>query len=371
METLRACALLARAPGLTTDHVHAAIAQAGSLEAAAEPHNIEAWGQLPPAARTALSNPNLPLLDADLRWMKRSGATLVPCTSAAYPAQLARVPGMPAVLYLLGDPALLKEPQLAIVGSRHPTPVGSMNARDFATFFARSGLIVTSGLALGIDAASHEGALFGGGHTIAICGNGLDRVYPSRHASLAEKIRARGALVSEFPPGTRPLKHHFPQRNRIISGLALGTLVIEAAANSGSLITARCAADQGREVFAVPGSIHAPQSRGCHQLIREGATLVERGADVLCELKFSLQAQPLEVRKAARGDNAASALALDKEYEMLLDALGFEPTGIDALVERTSFPSESVASMLLILELEGRVAPHAGGLYCRLPRSPR
>ena len=371
METLRACALLARAPGLTAEHVRAAVDRAGSLEAAADPESIEAWGHVPLAAKAALSKPNLAALDADVRWMERSGATAVPCTSAGYPPQLARVVGGPPMLYLLGEPSLLGEPQIAIVGSRQPTPTGRLIARDFAAFFARSGLIVTSGLALGIDAASHEGALLAQGSTIAVCGNGLDRVYPRRNESLAKRIRERGALVSEFPPGAGPLKHHFPQRNRIISGLALGALVVEATQSSGSLITARCAIDQGREVFAVPGPVHSPQSRGCHQLIREGATLVERGQDVLCELKFSLSQQTLKPHLSGSADNSSSRLVLDKEYEMLLDALGFEPTGIDALVERTSFPSESVASMLLILELEGRVAPHAGGRYCRLPNSSR
>jgi DNA processing protein len=343
----------------------------GSLEAAVEPQNIEAWGSVPPAATAALSKPNDSVLDADLRWVERSGVLPVPCTSAAYPPQLARIDGAPAMLYLLGNPAVLSEPQIAMVGSRQASPNGLAIARDFAAFLTRSGLIVTSGLALGIDAASHEGALRAKGNTIAVCGNGLDRIYPRRNERLAKEIREHGALVSEFPPGAAPLRHHFPRRNRIISGLALGTLVVEATENSGSLITARCAADQGREVFAVPGPIHSPQSQGCHRLIRQGATLVERGEDVLFELKFSFDGQGLESRPSASADNSSSGLVLDKEYEMLLDALGFEPTGIDALVERTSFPSESVASMLLILELEGRVAPHAGGRYCRLPNSSR
>jgi DNA processing protein len=354
METLRACALLARVPSLTAEHVLAAVARAGSLEDAASV--LEARSELDQTK-----------LDADLRWIERSGAKLVPCTSEHYPPQLARTVGAPPVLYVMGRTELLAEPQIAMVGTRNPTPSGKRTALELAAFFARSGLIVTSGLALGIDAASHEGALKGQGPTIAVCGNGLDSVYPRQNRALAERIREHGAIVSEFAPGTKPLRYHFPRRNRIISGLSLGTLVVEAAEGSGSLITARCALEQGREIFAVPGSIHNPMCRGCHQLIRAGATLIERGEEVLQELKFSLRAQSLEAKSSARADSTASGPALDKEYEMLLDALGFEPTGIDAIVARTGFPSESVASMLLILELEGRVAPHVGGRYCRLP----
>jgi DNA processing protein len=344
--------------------VHAAVAQVGSLEEALEPTAIPAWALAPPAAIAVLEERNDEILSADLRWLESSGATLIPCTSAHYPPLLKQTIGAPPAIYVQGNAALLSEPQLAMVGSRTPTPTGRATARDFARFFARCGLTITSGLALGIDGASHEGALAGGGTTIAVCGTGLNRVYPKTHRKLADRIRAHGALVSEFPPDSPPLRPYFPQRNRIISGLALGTLVVEATSHSGSLITARYAADQGRDVFAIPGSIHSALSQGCHQLIREGAKLVERGEDVLVELKFSLNSQAL----AGREDRSVSGPALDKEYEMLLDALGFEPTGIDALVERTGLPSESVASMLLILELEGRVAPHAGGLFCRLPK---
>jgi DNA processing protein len=371
MEQTRACAVLARAPGLKAEHVRAAVARYGSLEAAAEPGAIAAaCKDTPPAAVAALSNPNPPRIDADLQWLERQRARLIPCTCAEYPQALAHTEGAPAMLYVLGDAGVLNDPQIAIVGSRSPSVTGRATARQFGSFFARSGLAVTSGLALGIDAAGHEGALLANGLTIAVCGNGLDIVYPRPHQKLAERIREHGALVSEFPPGTPPLRPHFPQRNRIISGLSLGTLVVEAAAQSGSLITAQYALDQGREVFAVPGSIYNPLTRGCHRLIRAGAKLVETGTEVLAELKFSLATHGLTSPPKAVGDGGVRSPVLDKEYEMLLDALGFEPTGIDALVDRTGLASESVASMLLILELEGRVAPHAGGRYCRLPGSP-
>jgi DNA processing protein len=285
------------------------------------------------------------------------------CTDTDYPALLSEISGPPAALYVRGTVAALASAQLAMVGSRNPTPSGLATAREFAAWFARAGLTVTSGLAAGIDAASHEGALRGGGTTVAVLGTGLDRIYPAEHAALAARIVAQGALISELPPRTAPRRQHFPRRNRIISGLSLGTLVVEAARYSGSLITARLAAEAGREVFAIPGSIHSPLSRGCHQLIKDGARLVEEAADVMSELRISVPKERLTEQSNA----APRTPVLDKEYEMLLDALGFEPATIDFLVARTQLRAESVASMLLILELEGRVAALPGGRYGRLP----
>jgi DNA processing protein len=251
-----------------------------------------------------------------------------------------------------------------MVGSRSPTASGRETARSFAEFFARVSIAITSGLALGIDAASHEGALLvPAGVTIAVCGTGLDVIYPRRNAELARRIRERGAIVSEFPPRTAPRPSHFPQRNRIISGLSFGTLVVEAANSSGSLITAQHALEQGREVFAIPGSIHNPLSRGCHKLIRNGAKLVEGAADVLSEVLNFLPPQTLAALRSTRATVAGRPPPLDKEYEILLDALGFEPANIDVLVVRTGFSSDSVQSMLLMLELQGRVEPHAGGRF--------
>jgi DNA processing protein len=226
-----------------------------------------------------------------------------------------------------------------------------------------AGITITSGLALGIDAASHEGALRGGGATVAVCATGLDRVYPTQHAGLAERIRTSGALLSEFPPGTPPLKMNFPQRNRLISGLSRGTLVVEAARHSGSLVTARRAIEQGRAVFAIPGSIHDPLRGGCHQLIRDGATLVEEPAKVLSSLKIPLPDEALVRRRRQR----APPSVMDKGYEMLLDAVGFEPTTVDVLVFRTGLAGESITSMLLVLELEGRIASYPGGRFGRIP----
>ena len=368
MDSLYALAKLGRAPSFTAESLKALVAATGSLEAAA---NIGAAGipgvELPRSTREYFATPDEAALGADLDWIESRHCKLIPCTSPEYPALLSHTSRAPAVLYVLGNVSALHTPQLAIVGSRTPTASGRETARHFAEYFARAGITITSGLALGIDAASHEGALLAGGRTIAVCGTGLDIVYPRQNLALARRIEDRGAIVSEFPPRTHALAAHFPKRNRIISGLSFGTLVVEAARHSGSLITARHATDQGREVFALPGSIHNPLSRGCHDLIRAGAKLVESAEDILVEVLNFLQPQSLATCEPRLAEMGGSAPALDKEYEILLDALGFEPASIDALVARTGFPSDSVASMLLILELQGRLAPHAGGRYGRLP----
>ncbi len=294
------------------------------------------------------------------------GWTLLRRDDPRFPAQLATVRGCPDELFVRGDPAVLALPQLAIVGSRAASPAGRETAFDFAAALALRGLAITSGLAAGIDAAAHRGALAAGGVTIAVCGTGLDRVYPAEHAGLAAEIARRGALVSEFPPGTPPLAENFPQRNRLMSGLSRGVLVIEAAARSGSLITARHAGEQGRDVLAVPGSIHNALARGCHRLIKDGAALVETPDDVIAALQFQgfLPANCAS-RDAAAAEN--SGARLDSDAEILLNALGFEPADLDRLVERTGLPPPAVVSKLQLLELEGRVESLAGGRYSRTP----
>jgi DNA processing protein len=316
-----------------------------------------------------------PAIDAELRWLEHDAHHFVPLGSDSYPPLLAEVSDAPVGLFVRGDPTALQLPQLAIVGSRNPTAGGRDNAASFAAHLAGRGLAITSGLAIGIDAAAHQGALAAEGVTVAVCGTGLDVDYPSANRELAEAIAKRGALVSEFPLGMPALQANFPRRNRIISGMALGTLVVEAAVRSGSLITARLAAEQGREVFAIPGSIHNPLARGCHQLLRQGAKLVETGDDIFAELHAlvgalapALQAAVSDERKSAaagRQSHAAGAAVLDKAYEILLDALGFEPAGVDTLVERTGFAADEVASMLLILELDGKLESRPGGRYLR------
>ena len=363
MQALRARAVLARTPALSCADLTTLLAAAGGEPERALAASMVRAARLPPAARAFMTAPTESAIADDLSWLERSGARILLCTDPEYPPLLLQIAAPPAALYVLGSIAALSSPQLAMVGSRSPTSPGRATAHEFAAWFARAGLTVTSGLAVGIDAASHEGALAGGGHTVAVCGTGLEQVYPAEHQGLAQRIAAHGALVSEFPPGTPLARANFPRRNRIISGLCVGTLVVEAARHSGSLITARLAVESGREVFAIPGSIHSPLSRGCHQLIRQGAKLVEEAADVLSELQISVPKEPLTAQLAA----PPKPRVLDKEYEMLLDALGFEPATIDTLVARTHLPGESVASMLLILELEGRVAPLPGGRYGRIP----
>jgi DNA processing protein len=364
MEASRARAVLARAPALNAAGLDGLLsAVGGEVERVLDARTVRDV-DLPDAARTFLTSPDEQAVAADLAWLAASGACVLLCSDPDYPPLLRQISGAPPAVYVLGSVPALSTPQLAMVGSRSPTPAGRATAREFAAYFARAGLTITSGLALGIDTASHEGALAGGGLTVAVCGAGLDRLYPAENAALAARIREHGALVSEFPPRTAPLPGNFPRRNRIISGLSLGTLVVEASRRSGSLITARLAGDAGREVFAIPGSIHSPLSRGCHQLLRQGAKLVEEAGDVLSELEISLSKETLTAPPA----EPSRAVPLDKEYEMLLDALGFAPATIDVLVARTRLRAESVASMLLILELEGRVAALPGGRYGRIPR---
>ncbi len=359
------------APGLTRAQYLTLISRHETATAALQA-GASAWQQAELSHRCCefLGAADTDNVISERRWLDADHRHLIMCGDARYPSLLEQLPDAPLGLYVSGNPLLLNTPQLAVVGSRNPSPYGRDLAESFAKHLSRCGLSITSGLAAGIDAASHRGALAGGGNTLAICGTGLDIIYPRSHEALARAIETQGALVSEFAPGTPPRKHHFPQRNRIISGLSLGTLVVEAALHSGSLITARLAGDQGREVFAIPGSVHSPMSKGCHQLIRQGAKLVDTAEDILCELgplyhglgglMAGRDANPLD-------SSGISQAPLDKDYKILLDALGFEPLGVDQLVMRSGLPADAVASMLLILELENRVESFPGGLYLRAP----
>ena len=309
-------------------------------------------------------------LQTTLDWLQagddRRIATL---GDAAYPTALLNTEDPPLMLYMLGTLASRAQSatqtianSLAIVGSRNPTPQGESNARQFAKAFGSAGLCVVSGLALGIDGAAHDGALLGGGDTIAVVGTGLDRVYPKKHLALAHRIARQGMLISEFPLGTPPLTSNFPKRNRIISGLSRGTLVVEAALQSGSLITARLAVEQGKEVFAIPGSIHSPQSRGCHALIKQGAKLVEVAQDVLEELHFPAAGATGALSEATSGAEAADSASDDP----LLTAMGFDAVNLDALQARCGLDTAQLQAQLLALELDGQVARLPGGLFQRM-----
>ncbi len=360
---LESLATLARAPGLYARHVRTLQEPFELLRLPAD--SLKALG-VAGAARDWLRQPDPAVIARDVAWLERSATTRVMAGSAEYPAQLLALDDAPLLLYVRGRVEALHRPQLAMVGSRNPTAAGERTARQFAQHFARRGLAITSGLARGIDGASHEGALAGGGYTVAVCGTGLDRVYPQQHEQLAERIAAQGAVVSEFPPHSLALPHRFPRRNRIISGLARGILVVEAAARSGSFSTAGHALEQGRTVFAIPGSIHSPQSQGCNELLRQGAIVVTCADHVFQELDIPIENQIVALTGESPGTPVGAPQQLDKDYEMLLDALGFEPASVDMLVDRTGLPGESIASMLLILELAGHVEPRAGGTYSRL-----
>jgi len=298
-------------------------------------------------------------------WLGEAGHSLVVAGNPTYPARLSELSTPPAGLFCIGNVAHLSEPQLAIVGSRNATRGGIENAKAFAEALARAGLVITSGLAVGIDAAAHRGALRAG-PSIAVLGSGLERIYPHTHQALAVEISQRGVLVSEYPPQTAAAKHHFPERNRIIAGLSLGTLVIEAAARSGALITARLAGEVGREVFAVPGSIHNPLARGCHRLLRDGATLVEGVDDVLSQLEPALSPYLADEPLVPTEPRGQDTLLDQPAYRELASALSFDPVEVDELARRTGLTSAELSSMLLILELEGLVEALPGGRYSLL-----
>lgn len=317
-------------------------------------------------ACAAIRRPDAAMLAHGLRWLEGEGHHLLGWRDDAYPPLLRRIASPPAMLFVAGDPGLLWRPTVAVVGSRAATAGGRANAAQFAEALARAGLCVASGLAAGIDAAAHAATLDAGGATVAVLGTGPDIAYPARNRPLMARIEASGAVVSEHPPGTQPLRTHFPSRNRILAGLALGTLVVEAALQSGALITARLAAEAGREVFALPGSIHNPMARGCHRLLREGAALVETPAevvDVLSPLALELARALRGVLEACASAPPASGLAAppdDPDLYRLWQALGHDPTSMDELVERTGLTAAVVSSMLLALELEGRIAAEHG-----------
>lgn len=322
---------------------------------------------IPPKLRRYLGKPDWRAVDAALDWATGQHCHIIALFDPRYPALLKEIPDPPPILFVRGDAELLAQPQLAMVGSRNPSASGTQLAHNFASSLSQHGLIITSGLALGIDAASHQGALDASGNTIAVAGTGLDRIYPARHRDLGHQIVEQGALVSEFAPGTPPIASNFPRRNRIISGLSLGTLVIEAALKSGSLITARLAAEQGREVFAVPGSIHNPLAKGCHALIQQGAKLAMETNDILEEIGplASFAFQRAQSTSAADSVETNTVNINPNSEHPFLETMGFEPISIDTLVARSGLTAEAVSSMLLTLEIQGIVAS-TGGLYSRL-----
>ncbi|MEZ5537239.1 MAG: DNA-processing protein DprA [Thiolinea sp.] len=385
---LRARLQLWRAPGFGGASIQRLLSHFGSVHTALDSSDQELGKAGLNATKINLLRSTKPE-DAhiDLDWLEggKSRHILLP-DYPDYPNLLSNTRSAPPLLFAVGNTSLLNDPQIAIVGSRNPSSGGRDNAYAFASHLAQNGLCITSGLALGIDAASHEGALENGGSTIAVVATGLDIIYPSANRKLAERIAAEGLIVSEFPIGVRPQAKNFPRRNRIISGMSVGTLVVEAALRSGSLVTARHAMEQGREVFAIPGSIHNPMARGCHQLIRQGAKLVETATDILEEVSAQLQdflladttpdisiATPPPIKQPKQSSSQPPATrqpeaeySPDSDERLILDVLGHDPVPVDQIVLKTGLTIEEVSSMLLMMELQGYITACGGGHYMRL-----
>lgn len=391
-----------RAPGLGASTLLERLTEDGSLKALFPAKNPTGSSHfhIKPETRRWLREPDEALIQTDLDWLSRDGHHLITYDHPDYPTLLKQTARPPLALWLIGDPALLWRAQVAVVGSRNPTAGGVDNAKAFSAHLSAAGMVITSGLAMGVDAAAHEAALDAGGETVAVVGTGLDRVYPARNQALARRIAKQGVLVSEYPPGTDARPGHFPARNRIIGWLSLGTLVVEAGIQSGSLITARLAAEQGREVFAIPGSIHNPMARGCHRLLRQGAKLVESGQDIVEELgpmagrladvlrerldrEAALEgvdpAPNIQSPAASSGDSSAASeqpgadalIEADEDYRQLWSKLGHDPQPVDRLVASSGLSAAAVSSMLLMLELQGKVEAHPGGAYSRAAGSDR
>ena len=358
--------ILLRTPGIGPIRFNALLNHFGTIQRILAAHPTElAACRLPQKSIAALRQYDTDAANRDLEWLRQHDHHhIIPISSDRYPAQLREIADPPPLLFIAGDPDLLHVAQIAVVGSRNPSQSGVSNATQFARHLSRqTGLCITSGLAIGIDTAAHQGALQTQGRTIAVLGSGLANLYPKRNEQLAQKIGQCGALISELPPHTPALAKHFPRRNRIISGLSLGTLIVEATLKSGSLITARLAAEQGREVFAIPGPIHNPGSRGCHALIRQGAKLVESIDDILEELPPMAKNSALPTQKAP--GQHPPVPDLDDNSLKILKNMDQNPIAIDTLVNHSQLTPDEVSSILLSLELRGLVSTAPGGLYTR------
>lgn len=354
---------LSRMPGATIQNLQPLLKSFGSIEAAFDASRAQLEKVLPAQENfisALLEKGDSYLLGHDLEWLHQGNNHLIPFTDDRYPPLLSQSHGAPISIFVTGDIDSLCLPQLAIVGSRNPSASGVENAWAFTSALVQSGLAITSGLAQGIDAVAHEAAIAAGGKTIAVMGTGLKRVYPAANRELAHEVAMHGALVSEFPLDAPPRRENFPRRNRIIAALSLGTLVVEAAVKSGSLITARLAGDSGREVFAIPGSIHSALAKGCHRLIRQGAKLVETANDIVEELEPMVGALRQQVQEPGKPPQTVAT-----EFSELLEIIGYDPVDINQLVERSGLTAEVISSMLLKMELEGVVETGPGGKYQR------
>ncbi len=367
-------------PSLLALHIsHISLKQAnalhnyfGSLKQALMAHSTElsTSNLLSEQQIKRLTDPQLPQkVDEAIFWGEQAEQSWIAYAETSYPTLLKSIDAPPLLLAARGNTQLLHDPQIAIVGSRHASKQGILIAQDFAQHLSKQGITITSGLALGIDTAAHQGGLQGIGKTIAVVATGLDRIYPASNQSLARQISQEGLMISEFPLGTKPLAYHFPKRNRIISGLSLGTLVVEAALKSGSLITAKTAMNQGREVFAIPGSINNPQAKGCHQLIKQGAKLVESGQDILEELSAQLQHSltPQNINLFEPHQNQTPKKnSPPLPHTTILKHIGYDPIGMDELVVLSKQPIYDIQSQLLLLELSGEIEALSAGRWRRI-----
>jgi len=359
---------LLHTPGIGPATFHTLLNTFGSVEAVLNASSKQlSAAAIAADAISALTSQEKPDIEADLNWITEDGHHIITFIDGRYPASLRDLADAPPLLYVRGDPDYLLQPQLAMVGSRNPSAAGRNTAKEFASHLSNVGITITSGLASGIDGASHQGALQGLAGTVAVVAHGLDIVYPAQHQQLAQDISEHGALISEMPIGTQPQRGLFPRRNRLISAISLGTLVVEAAIKSGSLITARLALELNRDVFAIPGSIHNPMARGCHQLIRQGAKLVESADDILEDLHIPPAQNtlyPIKTEENTSENPKQAHNTLDPDHQKLLKCLAYEPASIDELVVRSRFSAAEVASMLLILELEGIIVSQNGRYTC-------
>lgn len=367
MENIEAWLLLNKIKGLGIVKINQLLTVHGTAQEIFKHKTFPEFVKLTKEVKQSIIQANSNLIKKDLDWLSKENNSILAIDNDFYPPLLKKSDSPPPLLYLTGDPDILIQPQLAVVGSRNATTIGLKNTTNFCSTLASNGLTITSGMALGVDGAAHYAAIQAQGTTVAVLGNGLDTVYPAKHRELAHSIAEQGVLVSEFPIGTKPHYYNFPRRNRIICGLSLGTLVVEAGLQSGTLITARQTMENNRPVMAIPGSIHSPLSKGCHLLIKQGAKLIESADEIIEELT------PLAHSLSQDLTKTINQIPLKKEsseplieHQSVLDAIEYEATSVDQIIEKTGLGIAEVSSVLLILELEDKIQTLAGGHYIRV-----
>jgi len=374
MEYNQAWLLLIHTKGLGSKRILDLLNHYGTVEDVFSQNSYSPELKLPQSIQQSLKTPDIKSIEKDLAWLESSNNSIIAIDNDLYPPLLKQTDSPPPLLYVTGDSNILLQPQLAVVGSRNASPVGLKNTQSFCFDMAKRGLVITSGMALGVDGKAHQAALDAGGKTIAVMGTGLDVVYPAKHRKLAHAIAENGVIISEFPVGTKPNAHNFPRRNRIICGLSLGTLVIEAGIQSGTLITARQTMEINRPVMAIPGSIHSPLAKGCHLLIKQGAKLVESAEEILEELTPLAQSLSLKIQeklsslenKTVQTENKSYIKGDENEHDLILNCIMYDSTSLDEIISKSGLTTQEVASTLLILELENKIQALPGAHYTRI-----